>query len=236
MKYCDNFVILLCFALLILTGSASDVQHVESHAHGSSGDQRHELLRYLQREQTAVLTAQSNLLQKLRAWKIAVGMDEGTLRTESELDSEDVTNRVIISTKENPIECRVTLDKAPFGSVCVAPCACSGSQKWVQFSVFNKLRRKDPKAWVNCPTCRTSYRYDLLLSNCGVNAALVGYGLDNMGTLRLLSVLVATIAAHLLGAYAQLSRFLVSKTFWQLVTFDISSLLAVSSYFLLFIL
>jgi hypothetical protein len=218
MTDCRHYFILLCFSLLLWFSSANNIQQfaTSNGPNPSNSDERHELLRYLQREQTAVLSAQSNLLQKLRSWKIAVGMDEGSLRTDSETDSEDVTKRVIISTKENPIECRVTLDKAPYGSVCVAPCACSGSQKWVQFSVLNKLRRKDPRAWINCPTCRTSYRYDLLFSNSGVNAALIGYGLDNMGTLRILSAIIAAITAHFLGAYAQLSRFVVSKTFWQM--------------------
>lgn len=234
MRDCRYLFILLCLILQIWSSGANNVQQAASNFHSISGDQRHELLRYLQQEQTAVLTAQSSLLQKLRARKIAVGLDEGTLRTESETDTEDVMKRIIISTKENPIECRVTLDKAPYGSVCVAPCACSGSQKWVQFSVLNKLRRKDPQAWVNCPTCRTSYRYNLLFSNSGVNAALLGYGLDNMGTLRILSVLIASIAAHFLGAYAQLSRFLVSKTFWQMVRFIfVCSCLSLSQFVLL---
>lgn len=198
----------------IVKSSTIPASSVNLNTYTDSSNEKEDVLAYLQREQVTVSMVQSALLQKLQSHKIPIGQSPGSLRV-SEADPDDIRNRVITSTADNYIECRVTLDRAAVGSKCVAPCACTGSQKWVQFSVLNKLRRKDPRAWVTCPTCRTPYRYDLILAHTGVKANLVSLALDRILYLRLSAFAVLTTTGLALGLHNLLLRFLVSRTFWS---------------------
>lgn len=180
-------------------------------------ESQEEVMNWLRQQQLEVSIAQANLIQKLRDFQIPVGLPPGSLRKQSEANADDLSQRIITSLPDNHIECRVTLDRVPFGRKCVAPCQCTGSQKWVQFAVLNKLRRKDAQAWVTCPTCRTPYRYDLLLAQSDFKSSLLSTALDNISVVRSVVAGVVVISALKMGVHHLLLRFLLSRSFWQQV-------------------
>lgn len=180
-------------------------------------ESQEEVMNWLRQQQLEVSIAQANLIQKLRDFQIPVGLPPGSLRKQSEANADDLSQRIITSLPDNQIECRVTLDRVPFGRKCVAPCQCTGSQKWVQFAVLNKLRRKDAQAWVTCPTCRTPYRYDLLLAQSDFKSSLLSTALDNISVVRSVVAGVVVLSALKMGAHHLLLRFLLSRSFWQQV-------------------
>lgn len=177
-----------------------------------------EIMNWLRQQQVEVSMAQTNLVQKLRDFGIPVGMPPGSLlQQHQDQNMDDLHNRVITSTHDNQIECRITLGRAQIGKKCVAPCQCTGSQKWVQFSVLNKLRRKDPRAWITCPTCRTPYRYDLLVAKSDLRTSLLSAVLDNLVVLRSFLAITLLSTAVIAGVPNSILRFLVSRFFWQRV-------------------
>jgi hypothetical protein len=175
------------------------------------------ILTYLQQEQVACSNAQQSIIQTLRQYKIPIGSEPGSLRKLKTGLSNTIHDRVVTSTEDNEIECRVTLDRVPVGSKCVAPCGCTGSQKWIQFSVFNKLRRKEPEQWKTCQTCKQPFLHDLFTPYGGTKVALLGYVLDHRPLFRSLALLVALFSSYVIGVQNWISRFLVSESFWQMV-------------------
>eukprot|EP01040_Poterioochromonas_malhamensis_P002021 gene2024-2157_t len=162
----------------------------------TSSTEKTSLIYYLQQEQILCSNAQQNILSYLKKQLIPVGSEPRSLQTTSKVDL--IEDRTITSTESHPIECRLTLDFAPPGAKCVAPCSCTGSQKWIQFSVLNKLRRKDPKQWITCPTCREPYKHELFASQGGLKSAVIGMLLERLNIIR------------------GLFRYLVSRSFWQM--------------------
>jgi hypothetical protein len=175
------------------------------------------VLSYLQREQVSTATAQHTLLQFLHRHRIPIGSEAGSLRAALETE-QSILDKITTSTDTHPVECRVTLGPAPSGAKCVAPCGCSGSQKWVQFSVLNRLRRKDPSQWTTCPTCRQSFQFALFTSYGGLQAASLGALLDSPIVLRSLLAATFVIILVVVNASAWLGRLLVSRSLWQLVS------------------
>jgi hypothetical protein len=200
-----------------LTISKEKLRHVDQkeNPHDTEEETPTMIINWLRQQQLEVNVAQSVLVQRLRDFGIPVGLPPGSRQLQEMDEADDIAKRVTVSTRSNPIECRVTLGRTQVGRKCVSPCQCIGSQKWVQFSVLNKLRRKDPQAWITCPTCRTAYRFDLLYSNADVKTSILSAVLDNLTVLRsamALLLLSAVIWSHFL---ALIMRFLVSRSLWQ---------------------
>jgi hypothetical protein len=113
-------------------------------------------LDYLDSEVIAAAEALTKLRAMLRDRGIHIDPTYAHDHHNASDSSEELTatNRtkpdIIMSTEENNIECRVSLSRVPFGRKALAPCGCIGSQKWVQYSVFNRLRRKEPSHWKTC--------------------------------------------------------------------------------------
>lgn len=205
--------LLLCFAAWMML-VASSVQSPTSYPKASNA----ELLRYLQNEQAAVTSAQQRIKDFLHSKRISIGSDPVDPTKIKNVDDDSIHHRLAVSTEDHPIECRITLDAAPPGAICVAPCGCSGSQKWVQFSVLNKLRRKEPQQWVTCQTCRQPFRFDLIAAHAGLKANLLATVLDNMNILRIALLALIGAVAYLLSVPAMVQSFLVSRTLWQAVS------------------
>jgi hypothetical protein len=182
-----------------------------------------ELIKYLQNEQAGVSAAQQRIVEYLHSKKISIGSEPVDPSVLSKSSESLIKDRLAVSTDEHPIECRVTLDQAPTGSICVAPCGCSGSQKWVQFSVLNKLRRKEPKQWVTCQTCRQPFVYDLFLSHADLKANILGLILDKIEFLRFVMFLSVVLVGYILSLPALLQRVLISRSVWQLVSLLLST-------------
>eukprot|EP01039_Chlorochromonas_danica_P003035 gene3035-3311_t len=193
--------------------------HNASTIHTTTTTTTIDLIRYLQKEQTAVTSAQRDIIDFLHSKKISIGREPthpilGQQDSISD-DESSLKAHVAISTESHPIECRVTLGPAPPGSLCVAPCGCTGSQKWVQFQVLNKLRRKEPNQWTTCPTCRQAFRHDLFLSHANLQANLVGMLLDKISIVRWILFSSCLVIGYLISFPGLIEKFLVSKTFWQ---------------------
>lgn len=182
----------------------------------------HKLIQHLQKEQSELTAIQQRLIHSLDSKGIFLTSDKSFESTNNLQEESSVKDRLAISTDENPIECRISLDVAPDGAICVAPCGCTGSQKWVQFGVLNKLRRKDPQQWKSCPTCRQPYQYQLFTDNAGLSANLLGLALDNLSTLRTISFATFMVLSYLLSVQSLLKKFLVSRFFWQQVFISFS--------------
>jgi hypothetical protein len=220
------YLMLLIFSLSHVYSAStipvSQFSSLKSANTNSHEETKEEVSQHLQVEFASLSSIQNNLIQKLRnSHKIPVGQLPGSLRSHQHADStsDDITQRVITSTEDHPIECRITLDYAPIGSKCIAPCACTGSQKWVQFSVFNKLRRKDPGSYITCPTCRTPYRYDIFINQVSnLSTHLLSQVLDQMYYVRLVALGIVVISAGILQAPQWILRFLVSETLWKQVS------------------
>ncbi len=214
-------VVLLFIICLNASRSVDGIEQAQqvysSHTNGAA---KH-VLTYLQQEQVACTAAQQSIIQNLRNRKIPIGGDPGTLRKPVHGLSNTIHDRLTTSSEANPIECRVTLNRVSDGTKCVAPCGCTGSQKWMEFSAFNKLRRKDPQQWITCQTCKQPFQYDLFTSYGGTSAALIGFILDYRSLFRGLSVAVVAIAMYIIGVQNWITSLLVSEGFWQMVSANI---------------
>lgn len=172
---------------------------------------------FIQTEITSTSTAQNRLLLLLSKHSINVGEKlSSDLKNESSLES--ASKRITVSTTENNIECRIALGKAKLGSKCIAPCSCTGSQRWIQFSEFNRLRRKDPNQWKVCQTCQQPFECNLFTKYGGLQASLVGNLLDNISSVRYGIAGVILIGSYVSALDKLLLRFFMTRYWWQMVT------------------
>lgn len=132
---------------------------------------------------------------------------------------------VIESTADNQITCRISLSPIPIGSKAIAPCKCIGSQKWIQFTTFNKLRRKDPSQWKTCRTCLSPYMSIYQHKNMmdlPFNAVFTSLLLDNVALLRSFVIMSLFAFGHMISFPKLLLKFIVSKSLWQQVSHDMT--------------
>lgn len=183
-----------------------------------------EVLPYLQTELSSCTSAQQNILSFLRTKGIQIGLGAAQQSRAIQNSGNDAHSRIVISTSENNIECRITLGKAPIGTKCVAPCGCTGSQKWVQFSELNRLRRKDPSQWMTCRTCQQRFQHELFTVYGGLKGNIIGFGLDNRPILRVAGCLLLLFALYISSFQAAVYRVLTSTWLWQKVISIICSL------------
>ena len=186
-----------------------------------SGSSSTTVTKFLQNEITSIATAHNSINSFLRDRKIPIGDVPGSLRTTTNSDKIGGAGKkliVALSEKSNNIECRVALERAPIGSKCIAPCGCSGSQKWIQFSVLNRMRRTDPGQWRVCQTCQQQFDYSGFLAYGGELGNVISLVLDNPVILRSTLGGVAAIVMWE-GTVGRLSmRLLMSRFFWNLHT------------------
>jgi hypothetical protein len=175
------------------------------------------LIHYFQDEQLSLSNSQQDIIKKLHHFKIPVGLEPASLRQTPDR-TESVENRIATSTSSHPIECRITLDKGKPGVKCIAPCKCTGSQKWVQLSILNKLRRKDPHQWTVCQTCRQPYNFEVFSAYGNFKSSLIGLLLNQLKIIRTMFIALLTFIAYTCSLPFWLTRLLVSKSFWQSVT------------------
>jgi hypothetical protein len=178
------------------------------------------VMSYLQQESAAVTSAQHAVQQMLLSKNIPVGLSPlatQALRTHRKLKEVEEPYRIALSTDDNDITCRISLVNVPVGKKCVAPCGCSGSQEWVQFTELNRLRRLDPSQWTVCQTCRKKFDYSSIQMYGGVKGNIISLLLDNMKTVRIAGVLIVAAVYSLLHLNSLVLRFLTSKFFWQMV-------------------
>lgn len=188
----------------------SDSQSINDIAHARS---------FLQTEMSACVAAQQSIASFLVSKRIPIGGISGSLK-KSDIErhpDDEVKSRITISLPDNRIECRIALGRAPLGSKCVAPCGCTGSQKWVQFAELNKLRRKDPSQWQVCPTCQQQFDYSQFALYGGLPANAVGYLLDHKFVLRTALGIAFALVSYIFNFGAIASRVLVSRSLWQMV-------------------
>lgn len=106
---------------------------------GSTSGSSTSSLQYLQTESSALAAHHHNVQSFLKNKGIPVGDKPRSLsalslsRSKSRHESGQRL-KVALSTKDNNLQCRVSLGKVPIGSKCVAPCGCGGSSKWITFS------------------------------------------------------------------------------------------------------
>lgn len=174
--------------------------------------------KFLQTEITAMATAHNTINTFLREKKIAIGETSGSLRASRINDNILQSGKLVVALSDdsNNIECRVALERAPLGSKCIAPCGCSGSQRWIQFSVLNRMRRTEPSQWKVCQTCQRPFDYSGFIAHGGELGNLISMVLDNPSILRTgLGIVAALIAWE--GTVGKLSmRALLSRAFWNL--------------------
>lgn len=168
---------------------------------------------FLQSEFSSLSSAQQNIVSYLNSMQIPINKEPRSLLKQS---SRDILSRIIVSSKENNIECRIALGRAPIGAKCVAPCGCTGSQKWVQFSELNKLRRKDPSQWKVCQTCQQKYDYEVFSKFGGVKSSIIGLLLDRKIYVRSIILVGALMIIQILQLHNFLIRFCVSKNLWMM--------------------
>jgi hypothetical protein len=107
--------------------------------------------KFLQGELASIATAHNSIQSLLRSKRIPIGDQPRSLRPILGPDNKQQGKLMVtLSDETNDIECRVALEKAPIGSKCIAPCGCTGSQQWIQFSVLNRMRRSEPSQWMTC--------------------------------------------------------------------------------------
>lgn len=172
------------------------------------------ILHYLQSESSALSSAQQSIQSFLQSKKIPVGGLPGSLRKKGNSDKESKL-RIALSTKDNNLECRIALGRAPIGRKCVSPCGCTGSQQWIQFSELNRLRRKEPTQWTKCQTCQQTFDYSMISTHGGVAGNVVSMMLDNVQYLRASVVAVTLILGYLMSFGSLFLRFLTSRWWWQ---------------------
>lgn len=179
------------------------------------------VLAYLQTELSGTSTAQLNIAKFLHQKHIPIGLIPRSLvRKQAEVN--DIKSRIALSTEDNNIECRIALGKATVGSKCVAPCGCIGSQKWIQFSVYNKLRRKDPLLWKVCQTCQQKFESEIFTDFGGLYGNILGLILDNRIILRIAALFSFLLFSFIIKLPKLIMKFLVSKSLWQLVSLSIN--------------
>ena len=105
---------------------------------------RKQAIPYLQTEWSSCTSAQHGILKFLGSQGVEIRSESANSSKQTEMRDDE---RITESTPSNSGECRISLGRAP-AETCVAPCGCTGSQKWVQFSQLNRLRRKDPSQWI----------------------------------------------------------------------------------------
>ena len=97
----------------------------------------------------------------------------------------------------------------------MAPCGCTGSQQWIQFSELNSLRRKEENQWKICQTCQQKFEYSGYTIHGGIKGNIVTALLDNPKILRIGLLSIIFVLCYNLAVDHILLRFSVSKIFWQ---------------------
>jgi hypothetical protein len=202
-------IVLTFVALLILKIVRSNIAFVEAPTSSSY----YKCLKFLEDEIYSTAENQQIIKNNLHQKLIPIGLKPNSLRAQSK-KKVDVKSRIIVSTESNNVECRIALGKAPIGSKCVAPCSCSGSQKWIQFSELNKLRRNDPKQWQTCQTCQQKFEYDIFSIYGGLSANLIGHILDSKEILRSIILASLLVFSYFVSLGNILNRVLTSRIFW----------------------
>lgn len=172
-----------------------------------------DVLTFLQRESSSVSASKSAVEGFLLGRGIYVGNHNKPKATS--MRGRDRI-RIALSTDDNNLECRVALCKAVVGSKVIAPCRCSGSQEWVQFSELNRLRRRDPKQWTICPTCQAKFDFSIVRDYGGVVGNIVTMILDNKVMMRSVILCTSTILGIVFKVHTLFLRLLTSKVFWNL--------------------
>jgi hypothetical protein len=117
--------------------------------------------------------------------------------------------------------------KVPIGRKAIAPCQCTGSQQWIQYSTYNKLRRKDPAQWKVCRTCQAPYlpvRASSFSQDLPIAVSLLSSILDNRWVLRSILAAILTATSYTIALPKLLVKFLVSKALWNKVETSFPSL------------
>lgn len=198
LKYCFISIAFICLFIL----ASSNENNFAS------------LMSYIQRESASVSNAQHSIKTFLNSKDIPIGLSSRPVKS-TEKDSPERNFAITVSTPENAIDCRVSLERVPLGSKCLAPCGCSGSQKWIQFSVLNKLRRKDPSQWKICRTCQKPFDYSPINIYGGVQGNLLSLILDNNVILRTSVGSIVVLLSFLVNLPLLIKRLLVSKILWN---------------------
>jgi hypothetical protein len=204
LKACVLVFCLSLYAVIGLVGSATVAQQ--------------QTLQYLQSELATLSAAQQNVGSFLRSKRISIGLPPGSLSATRKIGS--ALSRIAVSTEENPVECRIALGKAPAGAMCVAPCGCTGSQKWVQFAELNRLRRKEPDQWQVCRTCQQRFEYELFDAYGNLATGVLGFALDHRGIVRGSLMLALGAILPLLSIHRWVARVLTSRALWMKVVAD----------------
>ena len=176
------------------------------------------VLAFLQSEATSLSLLQHNVRFFLHEKRIPIGLPPKSFRSKAgthEFNDNTLKLRVALSTDNNYIPCRISLDKASVGSKCVAPCGCTGSSKWIKFSELNRLRRKEPSQWRFCQMCQQKFDYSGLVLHGGVSGNIVSAVLDNNKMLRIALFTGMALLGYILSFGNLILRFLMSRFFWQ---------------------
>ena len=201
------------FAIILSLGS--EVLGVASDANLAS------LQAYLQNEALALSESQQQLSSFLMSKKIPIkslSLSREERRRQA-LEAEKSKSRICMSTEENEVECRISLDRVDVGKKCIAPCGCVGSQRWIQFSEFNRLRRKEPSKWVQCQTCQQKFDYSIISEQpIDVKTAILSTMLDKPVIIRSILAVSVLVTSLLLSADKAILRLLTSTFFWQRVS------------------
>ena len=175
---------------------------------------------YLQNEALLLAEAQQQITKFLLSKNIPIKSGHLT-REERQLKKEEESKdqvRVCESTEENEVECRISLDRVEIGKKCIAPCGCGGSQRWIQFSEFNRLRRKEPSKWITCQTCQQKFDYSILDGQISdVKVHVISTLLDKPVILRSILGLVFLVLSATFRFDQLMLRLLTSRFFWQRV-------------------
>lgn len=182
----------------------------------SGKNQPNQAMQYLQSELLSCTRVQQAIQVSLLTKGVHLNSHHIDDKHSSRIPGDDMS-RITVSTFENNIDCRIALGKAPEGSKCVAPCGCTGSQKWVQFSELNRLRRKDPLQWKTCRTCQRKFDYELFTPYGGLKANIIGYALDHRVTIRTIGGVLSLFVVYASSLPLLVSRILTSHFFWQQV-------------------
>lgn len=191
------------------------------------------LVSYLQQEAAAVTQAQHAVQQFLLSKQVPVGLSplaSQALRRSRQTAAQQEPHRIALSSEDNDITCRISLTRVPLGRKCkpclssaphhrsgVAPCGCSGSQEWVQFSELNRLRRLEPSQWTVCQTCRRRFDYGAVQMYGGVLGNLVSLALDHVSAVRAGAMVLLAVLGSLCRVGSLALRVATSTALWQLV-------------------
>lgn len=187
----------------------------------TSGESLASVQAYLQNEALALSEAQQQISSFLISKNIPIkslslSRDE---RKRLAALAEKSKSRVCMSTEENEVECRISLDTVDIGKKCIAPCGCVGSQRWIQFSEFNRLRRKEPSKWVTCQTCQQKFDYSIISKqSVDVKTALLSTMLDKPVIVRSILAVTVMVTSVLFSLDKVILRLITSRFFWQRVS------------------